>query len=319
VLERSLDHDVAHEAIRALDPRQIDARRAAGPHRLDELIRTDAIIKATNPLDGAFLTIGGDGILLGGFQVYSPNSAKRQSTPPTACFAFIQAPQHITLDGLKARKCGSAGFLFVHGIDFVVQNSVVDHSLADAYHVGYGSKDFTVHNNKAISPGDDMFASFGYQSTTRNITFTDNEGWGGPWGGGVAFEATDGGYAARNKIHTTGVSCFRAAAWGAWVSQPTSNIVFEDNFGEDCVTRSETGHASIMLFTNVADVTGITVRRNTIDNPASGPAVRAFGSGGHVVKATVTSNTFTNLNKCWNIGTNATLTRSGNTLDGTGC
>ena len=43
VLERPLDHDVALEAVRAIDAREIDARRTARTDRLDELVRPDAI------------------------------------------------------------------------------------------------------------------------------------------------------------------------------------------------------------------------------------------------------------------------------------
>jgi hypothetical protein len=277
------------------------------------------ILKATDPADSAFVVQGGDTILVSNFQVHSPNTTVRGTTPITDCFAAIQAAKNLTFDSLKAVNCSGAGFLLVHANNVVIQNSVDDHSRADAFHVGYGSSNVIVRNNNAIHPGDDMFASIGYSAINKNVTFVDNEGTGGAWGGGVAFEATDGGYAARNHISTTGVSCFRAAAWGAWVSQPTTNIVIEDNYGENCVTLTNTGHASIMVFTNIADVTNITVRNNTIVDPASGAGLRAFASNGAVVQAAADGNAFFGLNKCFAIGSGATVSRSGNTLDGQPC
>src|SRR5688572_4924013 len=43
VLERPLDHDVALKSVCALDPREVDARRATGTDRFDQLVRTHAV------------------------------------------------------------------------------------------------------------------------------------------------------------------------------------------------------------------------------------------------------------------------------------
>jgi hypothetical protein len=284
--------------------------------------KDSTIIKALTPLDSAFIVEGGDTVLLADFQVYSPNSTRRGSLPVHDCFALIQSPKNITIDGLKARMCAAGGFLIAHGINVLIQNSVVDHSRADAYHVAYGSQNVTVQFSEAIAPGDDMFASIGYSSVNRNINFLDNVGRDGGWAGGVHYDGTIGGKAYRNKISDTGVSCFAVSADGGWGSSSDSDYIdFQNNSGTRCASRTDTGHAAIMVYTwqsSWALGPHITFNNNVIDNPYSNAGFKAQAFDGSV-NVTVTNTKFLNLGRCFTQVGNSTITKSGNTLNGVAC
>jgi hypothetical protein len=266
-------------------------------------------------MNSAFIVSGGDTVLVAAFQVDSPNSYQRQSEPAQDCFALIQSPKNITLDSLKARRCAAAGFLVAHGTNIVIQNSVDDHSRADAYHVAYGSQNVTVQNNLADGPGDDMFASIGYATPNRNIKFYNNVGRNSYWGGCVHFDATDGGEAIGNRCTEIGVSCFAVSADPNWGDNlPSNNIVFKNNYGQKCVNRTVTGHGAVMLYgANLGP--NIVFENTVIDAPHTGLAVKVQGT----VEATVNNSTVTNANKCFNINSYSIIHRAGNTLNGQAC
>ena len=285
------------------------------------------IIRATNPASSAFMinrssTQGMDTVLIADFQVYSPNSTKRGTLPEHDCFAFLGAPRNLTVDRVKARGCMAAGMLLARGNNVLIQNSVVERSRADAYHIAYGSQNVTVQFNQAIAPGDDMYASIGYSSINRNINFLDNVGSGGGHAGGVHFDGTVGAKAYRNRISNTGASCFAVSADAVWGSSNNSDYIdFQNNYGSNCVTRSELDHGGIMVYTWQSDWNigpHITFTNNTIDSVGSRIGFKAQAFNGSV-NVTATDNKFSNVNKCFALIGNSTVVRSGNTLNGSAC
>jgi hypothetical protein len=202
--------------------------------------------------------------------------------------------------------------------DSKILNSEVVKSLADAFHVTGGSENIVVQGNLAEGAGDDGFASIGYEpQINRNIQFLDNvvrDGW---WGSGVSFEGTNGGKAYRNRIYRSGVSGIRISSQRNWKTGPSDNLDLEDNYLEGCVTRAKTGHGSVMIYSNFMNIgPNITLLRTTIKNPASGPAVRAFGGPrvGALVSARFEGTQLSGVGNPFNIGPNADISNGGSRM-----
>jgi Pectate lyase superfamily protein len=279
------------------------------------------VLQATDPLHSSFIVIHGSNVLVGGLQVYSPNTAgmKRTSDPNSKGF-LVKNSSGVILDGVKARQVAGAGILLNEVQDSKVLNSDVLKSLADAFHVTGGSQNVVMQGNLAEGAGDDGFASIGYGDTlNHNIQFLDNvvrDGW---WGGGVAFEGTNGGKAYRNRVYRSGVAGLRVASQVFWKTGPADNIDLQDNYLEGCVTRRVTGQGSVMIYSNFKDVgPNVTVLRTTIKDPASGPGVKAYGGRrvGARVSAKVDGSVMSGVTKGFNIGPNATILQAGNRVAG---
>ena len=275
------------------------------------------ILQATNPLHSSFIVRLGSNVRLSGFQVYSPNTnrMKRTSDPNSKGF-LVKNSSGVILDEIKAREVLGAGVLLNDVRDSKILNSEVLKSHADAFHVTGGSQNIFVQGNLAVGAGDDGFASIGYgKAINRNVQFLDNvvrDGW---WGSGVAFEGTDGGRAYRNRVYRSGVAGIRISSQRNWKTGSSDNLDLRDNYLEGCVTRARTRHGSIMIFSNFENVgPNISIVRTTIKNPASGPGVRAFGNARASVAARIEETTMSDVKQPFNIGANASISRSGKLL-----
>ena len=277
------------------------------------------ILQATDPLHSSFIVNFGSNVRLSGFQVFSPRTAgmKRTSDPNSKGF-LVKNSSGVILDGVKARQVAGAGVLFNGVRDSKILNSEVVKSLADAFHVTGGSENIVARGNLAEGAGDDGFASIGYNDAfNRNIQFMDNvvrDGW---WGSGVSFEGTNGGKAYRNRIYRSGVAGIRIASQRNWKTGPSDNLDFEDNYLEGCVTRANTGHGSIMIFSNFMNIgPNVTLLRTTIKNPASGPAIKAYGGPrvGANVTARMDDTRMSGVHRAFNIGANAVISNGGTPL-----
>ena len=279
------------------------------------------ILQAIDPLQSAFIVRSSSDVMLGAFQVFSPNSAgmKRTSLPHTKGF-LITKSSGVVLDGVKARQVAGAGIFLNQVKDSKVLNSEVLKSLADAFHVTGGSQNVLMQGNLAEGAGDDGFASIGYgDALNRNIQFINNVARDGWWASGVSFEGTIGGKAYRNRVYRSGTAGIRIASQSNWKTGPSDNLDLQDNYLEGCVTRRRTGQGSVIIYSNFKNVgPNISVLRTTIKSPASGPGVQAFGGRrvGAMVAARVDDSIMSGVNMEFKIGPNAAIRHEGNELRG---
>jgi hypothetical protein len=281
------------------------------------------IIKALKPDYSAFIGTQNNGVIIQGFQVISPNATTRLQVGNSFGFYMFDS-SNVTVDGVKVQKVAGAGVYFSNIQGGTIQNSEVDDNLADSFHVTGGSKNITVQFNIARRGGDDAYASIGYANSgqNQNISILDNEAYDGAWAGGIGIEGTIGAKVYRNKIYRSGIAGIRIDS-----QQPTGyntaasdQIDLQDNYLEGCVTRTNTGHASIMLYTNNYYVHGVTGARNQIVNPTSGAGVRAYGiTASQDVVASFSDTQMSGLSTPFSIGAYAQVTKSSCTLNGQAC
>jgi hypothetical protein len=281
------------------------------------------IIKALTPDRSAFIVTQSNGVIVQGLQVTSPNATTRLQNGNAFGFYMFDS-SNVTVDGVKVQKVAGAGIYFSTINGGTIQNSEVVGSLADGFHVTGGSKNVTMQFNVANKVGDDAFASIGYANSGQNynISILDNVSSDGAWAGGIGIEGTIGAKVYRNKIYRSGIAGIRIDS-----QQPTGyntaasdQIDLQDNYLEGCVTRTTTGHASIMLYTNNYYVHGVTGARNTIVNPASGAGLRAYGiTATQDIVASFSDTQMSGLSTPFSVGAYAQVTKSGCTLNGQAC
>jgi hypothetical protein len=278
------------------------------------------IIKAMTPDRSAFIVTQSNGVIVQGFQVISPNATSRLQHGNSNGF-YIFDSSNITVDGVRAQKVAGAGIYFGNVNGGTIQNSEVDGSLADGFHITGGSADITVRFNVADKVGDDAFASIGYQKSgqNRNISFLDNQSSDGAWAGGIGIEGTIGAKVYRNRIYRSGIAGIRIDSQtnGGYYTAASDQIDLQDNYLEGCVTRTSTNHGSIMMYANYFYVHGVTGARNKIVNPTSGAGIRAYGiSSTQDIQAGFADTQMTGLTTPFSIGSYASVTRNGTTLNG---
>jgi hypothetical protein len=278
------------------------------------------IIKALKPDYSAFVGTQNNGLVIGAFQVISPNATSRLNNGNSHGFDIINS-SNVTVDGVKAQHVAGAGIYFGNINGGTIQNSEVDGSLADGFHVCCGSQNVTMQSNVANKVGDDAFASIGYANSGQNynISILDNTSYDGAWAGGVGIEGTIGAKVYRNKIYRSGIAGIRIDSQtnGGYNTAASDQIDLQDNYLEGCVTRTNTGHGSIMLYANYFSVHGVTGARNQIVSPASGAGVRAYGlSATQDIQASFSGTVMSGLSVPFSIGAYAAVTHSGSTLNG---
>ena len=282
------------------------------------------ILQVTDPLKSAFVVYRSSNVTLRGLQVYSPNSTTRKAGADQNGF-YVDASSHITIDGVKSRKPAGGGILLRGTVDSRITNSVVDRSLADAFHITGSSQRVVVQGNHSIAPGDDSFASIGYGTgINRDISFIENRSEDGWWGSCVSFEGTIGGKAYRNQCYRSGAAGIRIASAGSYSTGEVENIDLQDNYLEGVVTRRASeglDHGAIMLYASYRHVRNISIARTKIVNPVAVKGFFAYGNGadknvvGSLTDTTMADSTG-HLRSPVVVGTYASFARSGNTLNG---
>ena len=286
--------------------------------------KESTILQAINPLRSSFIVANGSSnVILSGFQVYSPNSTVRLSDANSRCF-YVDRSSNVAIDGVKARQCAGAGILFSRVNGGSIKNSEVYRSRADGFHVTSGSQNITLQFNLAREVGDDAFASIGYANSGQNynINMLDNQSYDGAWAGGIGIEGTIGAKVYRNKIYRSGIAGIRIDSQtnGGYNTAASDQIDLQDNYLEGCVTRTITGHGSIMMYANYYSVHGVTGARNQIVNPASGAGVRAYGlTATQDIVAAFSDTQMSGLTKPFSVGAYASITKSNCTLNGQAC
>ena len=281
------------------------------------------IIKALTPDKSAIIVTQSDTIMLAAMQVQSPNATSRLQVGNSDGFYLFNGSNY-TVDGVKAYKVAGAGVYFSDVSNGVIQNSECDGSLADCFHVTGGSRDITIQRNISRNNGDDAFASIGYQSSGQNynISILDNQAYDGWWAGGIGIEGTVGAKVYRNKIYRSGIAGIRIDSQtnGGYYTAASDQIDLQDNYLEGCVTRTNTGHGSIMMYANYFNVHGVTGARNQIVNPTSGPGVRAYGtSSTQDIQASFSDTQMSGVSTPFTIGSYASINRISTTCNGNPC
>lgn len=312
-------------ALNALDDRQALRLPAGTCLTSDELLlsgksnvavfgagKDRTIIQAKDARHSSFIVVHDSNVRLSGFQVYSPGTAGMKRTADRNSKGFlVKDSSGVVLDGIKVREVLGAGVMFNGVRDGKILNSEVLKSLADAFHITGGSQNIVVQGNLADGAGDDGFASIGYRNElNRDIQFLDNVSRDGWRASGVSFEGTIGGKAYRNRVYRSGGACIRISSQRNWETGPSDDLDLRDNYLEGCVTRRNTGHGSVMIFSNFKNLgPNITIVHTTIKNPASGPAIKAFGKAdsGALVVARVDDTIISGANKEFAIGANADI------------
>lgn len=282
------------------------------------------IIQARTPLRSAFIIAGGNDVTLRDLQIYSPNTAGRNDTTP-ARGVHVDSSSNVAIANLKIRNVSGAGVLFYRVSNSKVYSTIVDRSRADAFHATGTSNGILMQYNKAYYAGDDCYASIGYgNELNRNIKMLDNY-CSDNKASGVSFEGTIGGQAYRNQLVRTGVAGIRIDSQHAYNTGPVQSIDIRDNVLTGVRTRTNVGHAAIMVFTDRQPVSGLTFVNNQIQNPNTDTGARVFGLNGvFVSNVSFQNNKFVKtagpLARCFSVEQYTSgVARSGNTFNGATC
>ena len=283
------------------------------------------VLTATDPLHSSLIVSSGNTIGLSGFQVYSPNSTTR-TTDADSRGIYVENSSAISIDSVKVRKVAGAGILYYIVNGGKVTNSVVDSSLADAFHFTGGSQNILAQFDTATGAGDDCFASIGYGTNiNRNVQFLDNS-CSDNVASGVSFEGTTGGQAYRNKLTRTGVSAIRVASISGWATGPVDQIDIRDNVLTDVKTRTDVDHSAVMVFTDRSSISNVTLAGNTISNPRTydGARVLNYVSGTATISNVTIANTAISstgsVTRCFTLGSGlGALSFSTNSLNTQPC
>jgi hypothetical protein len=275
------------------------------------------VLKALNPLLSSVIVAGGSGVTLKGFTVTA--NATARTTDGLSRGIYVDTASNVAIDSVAVRKVAGAGILYYNSTGATVTNSLVDGSLADAFHFT-GTSNVLAQFNTALNAGDDCFASIGYGTgINRNVQFLDNVCSDGA-ASGVSFEGTSGGQAYRNKLTRTGVSAIRVASISGWGTGAVDSIDLRDNVLDGVRTRTDIDHAAVMVFTDLKSVTNVSIANTTITNPNTVTAFRVLNYTGGISGVTINGAkvTGTMVKQC--LGTlNASPVKSGVTLNGVGC
>jgi Right handed beta helix region len=287
-----------------------------GPNKSNEMVfgagPNNTVIQATNPLAQAIVVTQSSGIILQGFQVHDPNSTTRQSNGNSDGI-YVNRSSNVTIDSVKITNAAAAGILFGHVNGGLIQNSEVDNSLADGFHITGASQNITIQFNIASRVGDDSFASIGYLNSGQNynINILNNQASDGAWAGGIGIEGTVGAKVYNNQIYRSGIAGIRIDSQSSYSTAPSDQIDLQNNYLEGDVTRTNTGHGSIMIYVNWSSgyAHNITASGNQIVNPADGIGVKAFGySSTNNVQASFATTTMTGVATPYSIGAYASVT-----------
>lgn len=271
-------------------------------------------LKATNAAYSAVILERDTGAILQGFNVEA-SAASRTSNPSTDGL-FIDVSSGVKVDGVRVRNVGGGGIVIRATNGASVQNSEVDGSHADAFHITGGSQNITLQFNVARNAGDDSFASIAYApGVNRNISILDNQSYDGAWASGVGIEGTVGAKIYRNKVYRSGAACIRIDSQGSYSTGPDDQIDLQSNYLESCVTRTGIGHGAIMIYVNwaggttgVVPMVRVTGSGNQIVSPAGGIGIRAFGySATNNVQATLLNTAMTGVATPYSIGAYASV------------
>jgi hypothetical protein len=280
--------------------------------------RDSTILRAVDPTRSAFVVSASTNAIVQGLEVHSPNSTVRRGDGASNGI-YVERSNAVTIHAVRSRTPAAAGILFWVVKGGKITNSEVVSSWSDAFHITGASSDVTLQYNRATGSGDDCFASIGYGTEINtNIQFydgycADNKA------SGVSFEGTNGGAAARNTLIRTGVAGIRIASVGSFNTGPVSNVHLADNYLEQDV-----GHAAIMMFvgTTGTNVRNVTINRTTIKDPLTSTGFHAYGrSLAEDIQASLTNTQMvsTSITRPIYIGAYASVSRSGNTCNGSVC
>lgn len=243
------------------------------------------ILKGVNATRTSLIVTQSSNFTLTGFQVYSPNGKTRNNESANRGI-YVEKSNNVTLDSVRVNKVQGAGILFYVVTNSKIINSFVINSYADAFHVSGATKNVTLQNNYASGAGDDCFASVGYnQVYNYNINFINNQCYDNK-ASGITYEGTIGGKATGNKLVRTGVAAIRVASSIPYSTGKSTDIVVQGNTLDSVKTRSEVGHAAIMVFPGIESVNNIKFIDNKIINARTDYAARIMNDRPTKVSAT---------------------------------
>lgn len=263
------------------------------------------------------------------FKLWAANTTARVDTGANCGFYIFNCPGPILVQNVWVENTPSGAILTDHSVDVSLIHCTVYGSKSDSFHFTGQSSNGLAQYCWAKNSGDDCFAAIGYGAGTGqnlNIQFLDNLAEDCPSACGVDFQGTDGGAAKRNKVYRTGAAGIQLSAVSSFGSGSVTNIAVEDNWVEDCVTRSELAgsHGAIFLLTQTTGqhVSGITLLRNTVKNARY--ATEAFRGNAadatRYIQATLTNNVMIRTTgpmvNAYAVTTNVNFTKSGNTYNG---
>lgn len=282
------------------------------------------IFRAKTPLRSAFIVAGSSNIVVRDVQIHSPNTTGRNDTTPARGF-HIDNSSNVLVANSKIRNVSGAGVLFYRVRNSRMVGNTVENSRADAFHATGISTGILMQYNRAINAGDDCYASIGYgNELNRDVKMLDNYCTNNQ-ASGVSFEGTIGGQAYRNHLDRTGVAGIRIDSQNAYNTGPVENIDLRDNRLTAVRTRTNVGHAAIMVYTDRQPIRGLTFVNNTVENPNTDTGARVFGLNGVFISTVTFQNnrfvrTAGSLGRCFSIEQYTSgINRTGNTLNGATC
>jgi hypothetical protein len=264
------------------------------------------------------------------FKLWAANTTARVDTGANCGFYIYNCPGPILIQNVYVQDTSSGAILVDHSTDVSLIRDTVWGSRSDSYHFTGASTNGLAQYCYAKNSGDDAFASIGYGAGTGqnvNTQFLDNLVEDALFASGIDFQGTTGGAAKRNRVIRSGAAGIQLSAVSSYNSGSVTGIAVEDNYLEDVVTRPELAgaHGAILLLTQTAGqhISGITLLRNTIKNARY--ATEAFRGNAadatRYIQAALTNNimirTTGPMTTAYAVNANTTLTKSGNTFNGT--
>jgi len=283
-----------------------------------------SIIRATTQTSSAFTINRGDRVKIRDMALVGANTRERISYAAARGIYFAES-SNVTITGTRVENVSGSGITFWRVNTGTVLNNFVKRSWADGFHITGSSSNFVVSNNLAEDTGDDGFASIGYGSARNsNMEFTDNTSIRSH-ASGVSSEGTENHRILRNTVIDSGVAGIRIASVASYSTGRLNQIRIENNIVRGARTRSEVGHAAVMIFAAAENISNVFFNNNRIENPRTDRAFQIYGSNPWTVNTidirnTTITDTNNRLNRCITVGSRVSnLSTGGNTFKGGAC
>lgn len=230
------------------------------------------------------------------------------------------------MTNFRVRGVAGAHVLFTKSSMQITYSTVKD-GQADGFHTtGLGAVDNLVQYCVADNVGDDSFAAIGYgTSITTRTKFLDNIARNSKAGAGFSMEgATDGEIRRCVAYRTFGPGIRIGNKGGSINSGAVNGVTASDNVLTEVNQGSVADSGAISMPAGYSTVANVLCERNTITSPVDGKGVFSNSTAGTnvisgtamTIQAVFNNNTMTGVTTGWTEDVEATLTGTGNTVNG---
>jgi hypothetical protein len=207
-------------------------------------------IISTNPMRSAIFLKGSGSTLRSLSHTTSTTGIQRQSSAEQASIVVWMTPA-FSIDDVTVNGGASIGMLMYGSSNGIVRKCRVYNTLADSYHMTYGSKNIGILNNVARNCGDDGVAVVSYGSNPTmcsDISIIGNDVGHNYWGRGIAVSGGRNITIQGNTIAKTNAAGILISSEGTpWNTYEVDGVVCKNNNVLDCVTSATIGHPAVLV------------------------------------------------------------------------